>query len=121
MRTLGNIIWFILFGVWYGVFSFLLGVIFCLSIIFIPLGIKYFRLCSLAFFPFGKTVSADFEKHPVRNAAWLAFGGIEVAAGAFIAGVILCITIVGIPFAKQYFKIARYAISPCGAEITSPA
>ena len=121
MRTFGNIIWFIFFGLWLGIFSFILGVLGCISIILIPVGIKYIRLCSLVFFPFGKTVTANFDEHPVRNAAWLALGGLDVAVFSFILGVILSITLIGIPFAKQFFKIARYAISPCGAEIVSPA
>ena len=121
MKTLGNVIWFILGGLYSGVVYFLTGIICCVTIVLIPIGIKYFKLARLTFLPFGKTVDANFDDHPVKNTFWLCCGGLSIAAGTYLLGVVLCITIIGIPFAKQCFKIARYAISPYGAEINSPA
>lgn len=55
-QVLGNILWFIIGGLWFGISYFLMGVIFCITIIGIPLGIKMFQLIPLAFFPFGAEV-----------------------------------------------------------------
>ena len=115
MKTFGNVIWLLLFGLWEAIALFLLGCLFCLTLVGIPLGLKCIKMANLALWPFGKTVEANFEEHPVGNAVWLSFGGLGMAAGCYVAGIILCITLIGIPFAKQYFKLARYAISPFGA------
>ena len=118
MKTLGNIIWVIFGGIIPAILYFLSGIILCVTIIFIPFGIKYFKLAGLAIWPFGKTVEANFEDHPVKNALWLALGG---GIGEWfihsIIGILLCVTIIGIPFAKQNFKIAKYALRPFGAPI----
>ena len=118
MRTFGNVLWLILGGLFTGLALFLAGFIFCITIIGIPFGLKCFKLAMLAIWPFGKSVDANFEEHPNANALWLAFGGIGVWFSFAIAGVLWSITIIGIPFAKQNFKLARYALSPFGAIIS---
>ena len=117
MRTLGNIIWFV-FGLVTAIVYFITGIICCCSIIFISFGIKYFKLAGLALLPFKKTVDGNFEDHPVKNALWLALGG-GIGTWFFhtVIGALLFITIIGIPFAKQNFKIAKYALRPYGATI----
>ena len=117
MRTLGNIIWFV-FGLLTAIVYFISGIICCCSIIFISFGIKYFKLAGLALLPFKKTVDGCFEDHPVKNALWLSIGG-GIGAWLYhsIIGVLLCITVIGIPFGKQNFKIAKYALRPYGATI----
>ena len=117
MRTAGNVIWLILFGLFTGALLFIYGVIFCITLVGIPIGLKYFKLAFLALWPFGATVNANFEEHPFGNGIWLVCGGLSVAALEFLLGIILCVTIIGIPFAKQCFKLARYSISPFGAAI----
>jgi uncharacterized membrane protein YccF (DUF307 family) len=117
MKTFGNILWFILFGLVSGLLLFVTGLVFCVTLIGIPFGIKCFKLAGLAFWPFGKTVGGNFEAHPVGNALWIAFYGFSVAAIYTLIGAVLCVTIIGIPFAKQCFKIARYCIRPFGATI----
>ncbi len=117
MRILGNLIWFILFGLWEGLAYVLLGAFFCITLIGIPLGIGFFRLAKLAFFPFGKSVEADYEAHPVGNVIWMALGGAQLAVAYALCGAILCVTIIGIPFAKQCFKMMKLAALPYGAEI----
>ena len=118
MKTFGNIIWFILGGFIGGLLWLLAGVLWCVTLIGIPLGLKCFKMAGLAAFPFGKTVDANFEAHPVLNTIWIMFDGLGYAVGMAIWGAILCVTIIGIPFGKQCFKNARYAISPFGATIT---
>ena len=53
----------------------------------------------------------------IGNLLWLIFGGLELALGHAVMGLILCITIVGIPFGRQHFKIAKLALMPFGASI----
>ena len=57
-------------------------------------------------------------KHPIANIIWLVFGGLEIAIGFLIAALIWCITIIGIPFGKQCFKLAMLAVMPFGATIS---
>ena len=117
MKTLGNIIWFIFVGLGSAIAWFLLGVLWCITIIGIPFGKQCFKLARLTLWPFGATVKSDFGKHPIANIIWIILGGLELAVGYLIAGLILCITIIGIPFGKQCFKLASLALVPFGAEI----
>ena len=117
MKTLGNIIWFIITGFWAGLAYFLGGLIWCITIIGIPFGKQCFKLSKLMFWPFGKTVNSDFGKHPIANVIWVIFGGLELSIGFFLGGLIWCITIIGIPFGKQCFKLAQLAFVPFGATI----
>ena len=117
MKTLGNIIWFV-FGLVTALIYFVLGLVYCVTIIFIPVGAKYFKLAGLALLPFKKTVEVNFEEHPKKNAVWLfVSGAMFVWFFHTLIGLILCVTLIGIPFAKQNFKIAKYALRPFGATI----
>ena len=117
MKFLGNLLWFILFGLWQGLICLLCGVLCCILIVGIPFGVAYFRIMKLAFLPFGKTVETDYEAHPKGNVVWMALGGAGMAVGYAIAGALLCVTIIGIPFAKQFFKLARISALPFGATV----
>ena len=118
MKTLGNMIWLIFTGFVSAVSWFLLGVVWCITIIGIPFGKQCFKIASLVLTPFGKTVHKKFSKHPVANVIWLIFGGLELAIGYCIAGVVWCITIIGIPFGKQCFKLASLSLAPFGATVS---
>jgi uncharacterized membrane protein YccF (DUF307 family) len=117
MKTLGNIIWFLLFGLWMGLGWFVSGIIFCVTLIGIPFGKACFRVCKLIFLPFGKTVTTDYNSHPKGNTIWMVLGGAYSAVSFALLGGLLCITIIGIPFAKQFFKLARLAAVPFGATV----
>ena len=117
MKTLGNIIWCIFVGFWGAIGYFVLGLLWCITIIGIPFGKQCFKLAKLVFLPFGKEVNSDFNKHPIANIIWIIFGGLELAFGFVIAGVIFCITIIGIPFGKQCFKLAKLGLIPFGATV----
>lgn len=117
MKFIGNLLWFILFGLIQGLMCVILGVFFCVTLVGIPLGVAFFRIARLAFFPFGKTVSTNYEAHPVGNVVWLALGGSGMAVGYAIVGGLLCVTIIGIPFAKQFFKLMKLAALPYGATV----
>lgn len=115
MKVIGNIIWFIFVGLWYAILYSLLGIIWCITIIGIPFGKQAFKIAGLMLFPFGKDVNTNFDSHPFANIVWLVFGGIEMAFGYLVIGLILCITIIGIPFGKQCFKLASLCAVPFGA------
>jgi len=51
------------------------------------------------------------------NLIWLIFGGFIVALAYLLGGILLCITIIGIPFGIQCFKLAGLALWPFGSEI----
>ncbi|MBR2929848.1 MAG: hypothetical protein IKC32_01340 [Clostridia bacterium] len=117
MRTLGNVIWLFPCGLITALVWFLLGAVWCLTLVGIPVGLKCFKLATLAIWPFGVTVESNFEEHPVGNALWLCFGGLFFAAFEWIIGIVLCCTLIGIPFAKQCFKLARFSLAPFGATV----
>ena len=118
MKTLGNIIWFLLIGLWMGLGWFVSGLIFCVTLVGIPFGKACFRVARLAFLPFGKTVTTDYAAHPKGNAIWLVLGGGAYNAFSFaVLGALLCVTIIGIPFGKQCFKLMRLAATPFGATV----
>ena len=117
MKFLGNIIWFILIGLWTAIGYFVAGILLCITIIGIPFGIQCFKIGSFVLTPFGQDVNTHFEKHPIANIIWLLLFGWEIAIGYIIAGIIFCITIIGIPFGKQCFKLAALSLIPFGANI----
>lgn len=117
MRTIGNILWMLFFGLWSAVAWFGMGLLWCITIIGIPFGLQAFKMAGLALWPFKKNVNANFGAHPVANIIWIIFGGLELALGYVIGGVICYITIIGIPFGKQCFKLATLAMTPFGAKV----
>lgn len=120
MSCLGNIIWFVFSGFWTGIIWLLVGALWCLTILGIPIGLQCFKLAKLSFMPFGKEVYRDNRSSSlILNILWIIFGGIELAVAHVITGLVLCVTIIGIPFARQSFKLALLALFPFGAQIRS--
>ena len=118
MGCLGNIIWFICGGFISGLTWLLAGCLWCITIVGIPIGVQCFQFAGLSFFPFGKEVKyGGGAGSLLLNILWLIFSGIILAAESAIFGVILCITVIGIPFGLQHFKIAKLALMPFGATI----
>lgn len=117
MRLIGNIIWFILGGIWLGLGWALAGLVLCITIVGIPFGLQCFKAAKLTFAPFGKQVCVHFDKHPVANLLWAIIAGWEMALGYLVSGVICCITIIGIPVGLQAFKIMKLAFLPFGAKV----
>ncbi len=117
MRLFLNICWFILIGIGFFVLYAFIGALFCVSIVFIPAGFKCFRLAGLTLHPFGRTVQIDPSDRVIRNILWCSVCGIEAATVFLITGILLCLTIIGIPFGLQCFKLAKYSYAPCGATI----
>ncbi len=117
MSKIANILWFIFFGLWIALQYFVIGICNFLSLIFIPFGLQYFKLGKLAIRPFGKEIVRDHStKYLVLNILWAVLGGLVFSLGLFLAGAILCATVVGIPLGLQIFKLGKMAIAPFGAQ-----
>ncbi len=118
MGCLGNLIWFIFGGFAQGISWILAGVLWCVTIVGIPVGVQCFKLAGLAFFPFGKEVEyGGGAVSLILNIIWMLLSGIILALESVILGAVFCITIIGIPFGKQCFKLAKLALMPFGASV----
>lgn len=121
MSFLGNLIWVVFGGLFMSVGYLVLAIIYCITIIGIPVGLQLFKMASLSLFPFGREVSDKNGQMRVfslfLNILWIVFGGIEMALSHALLGLIFCVTIVGIPFGLQHFKLALLALLPFGKEI----
>lgn len=118
MKSIGNILWFIFGGFLSGLMWWLTGLLWCVTIAGIPIGVQCFKFSKISFWPFGKEIVYNGGAFSfIVNVLWFFFGGLEMALVNFMIGVLWCITIVGIPFGKQFFKIAKLSLAPLGAEI----
>ena len=118
MRFLGNVLWFIFGGFFSGLGWIIAGIIWCITIIGIPIGLQCFKFSTLSFFPFGKEVREEGGTFSfIINVLWIIISGLALALENLIIGALLCVTIVGIPFGLQFFKIAKLALMPFGAVV----
>lgn len=118
MSFIGNVLWFIFGGFIAGLVWFVYGLLWCITVVGIPVGVQCFKFAKLCFSPFGKDVEyGGGAASLICNIIWLITSGIPMAVTSFVWGVILCCTIIGIPFGKQFFKIAKLSLMPFGAEI----
>ena len=118
MNTLGNILWLILGGLELAVAWALIGIVLCITIVGIPLGIQAFKMAGLTLTPFGKSVVyGGGVGSLLANIIWVVLVGIWMAIGYVIAGVLNCITVIGVPFGIQSFKMAKLALWPFGAQV----
>ena len=115
MSFIGNLIWFLLGGFLLGLGWIIAGILWCITIIGIPLGIQCFKIAGVAMFPFGRTVANNGGAMSLLlNILWICISGVELAVAHLIIGLLFCITIVGIPFGKQHFKLTQVALMPFG-------
>lgn len=118
MNTLGNILWLILGGLELAVAWAIIGIVLCITIVGIPLGIQAFKMAGLTLTPFGKSVVyGGGVGSLLANIIWVVLVGIWMAIGYVIAGVLNCITVIGVPFGIQSFKMAKLALWPFGAQV----
>lgn len=119
MSCLGNLIWIICGGLVNALIWYFFGVLWCVTIIGIPVGMQCFKLARLQFAPFGKeVVTVDSSGGTfILNILWLLFGGLALALSNLISAILLTLTIVGIPFAVQAFKLAMLSLMPFGKEV----
>ncbi len=118
MSLLGNIVWLIFGGFLAGLGYIIGGIALCLTIVGIPFGVQAMKIGAATFTPFGKEVNqrenANNVTNTIFNMLWLLLFGWEIALAHFIHGIILAITIIGLPFAKQHFKLIPLALFPFG-------
>lgn len=123
MKLLGNIIWVVFGGFFLSLGYVLSGIALMITIVGIPFGWQVIKLAALALWPFGKEVHngtiAVGCLSTIMNLIWIFIGGIWLAFGHAICGLFFFITIIGIPFGKQHFKLANIALTPFGRQIVS--
>jgi len=121
MKLLGNLIWILFGGFLIALIYFIVGIVMCVTIIGIPFGVQLFKLGAFALCPFGhELVYRSTEPgcvSTVMNLIWVLLGWWEIALLHLAFGVIFCITIIGIPFGVQHFKMAVNSLFPFGREI----
>ena len=121
MKTVGNIIWLIFGGFMVAIEYFLASIGMMVTIIGIPFGLQSIKLGILALWPFGSKVVVNENSsgclNTIMNIIWIIVGGFWIALTHLAWGVFLCITIIGIPFGKQHFKLIKLALFPFGKEI----
>ena len=118
MRFIGNVFWFLIGGFICGLEWVFAGILCCITIVGIPLGKQCFKFAKLSFAPFGKDVEfGGGAPSLLANIIWIIACGIWMAISNFIFGLLWCITIIGIPFGKQFFKLAKLSLMPFGAEV----
>ncbi len=121
MKILGNIFWLILGGFAISVYYAIIGLLFCCTIVGIPFGLQLIKMAGFAFWPFGRQVVSGYNDNGClsifMNILWIVLGGIEIAFLHFGFGLVCCLTIIGIPFGLQHFKMGILAVIPFGKEI----
>jgi len=121
MSLLGNIIWLVFGGFLTGLGYIIGGLGLCLTIIGIPFGLQSIKLGVATMTPFGmevvQTEDAGGLLQMIFNVIWLVLFGWEIAIGHLVSALILAITIVGLPFARQHLKLLPLALFPFGREL----
>lgn len=118
MKFLGNLVWLLCGGLIVSLSWFVVGLLWCLSIVGMPWGVQCFKFARMFLSPMGR--ESDFRGglgSAVLNLCWLPLGGIVLCAEAAACGLILCASIIGIPWGLQYFKIAKLALMPFGSRV----
>lgn len=122
MKTIGNILWVVCGGFLWAVLLVLEGLLLCLTIIFIPVGVQLFKAAGYVLWPFGQTVRfSDSAGSLLLNIIWIILGGFTNAVGLALTGALWFITIIGIPFSLPYFQLAKFMLMPFGAAFVPTA
>lgn len=118
MGCFGNLLWFVFGGFVSGLSWCLAGLLWCITIVGIPVGMQCFKFASLSFFPFGKEIRyGGGAGSLLLNIIWLIVSGLPLALEHAVFGLILCVTVIGMPFGLQHFKLAQLALMPFGSDV----
>jgi len=120
MRFILNVIWLLLEGLWMAIAYAVAGLICFILIITIPFGIAAFRIASYVLWPFGRTTEIRRDSGVgslIGNILWILLFGWWLALGHLVSGVLLCLTIIGIPLGLASFKIIPITLVPLGVRI----
>lgn len=120
---IGNLIWLIFGGLFAAIGYFVGGLALCITIIGIPWGLQCFKMADIVLWPFGKKVVSDSSEtgclSMLCNIIWIICGGWYTALVHLIMGLLLTITIIGIPWAKQHFKLIEISLMPFGKRVVN--
>lgn len=121
MKTLGNLLWMIFGGFIIAIEYVVASLLLMITIIGIPFGIQTLKLAELALWPFGRDTRTSPSSSGclgvIMNLVWIVIGGFWIFLTHVILGILLYITIIGIPFGKQHFKLAALSLTPFGREV----
>lgn len=121
MRFLGNLIWLIFGGILIAIEYLFASILLMLTIVGIPFGLQTLKFAGLALWPFGQRVVTHERSNGciylIFNVIWILVGGFWIAVSHLLLGLVFFITIIGIPFAKQHFKMAGLALTPFGKDV----
>ncbi len=121
MNIVMNLLWLIFGGIFTAVEYLISSLLMMITIIGIPFGLQTLKLAMLALWPFGKQVVSRPESGGclslIMNVLWIFLGGFWICVSHLVFGLVLCITIIGIPFGRQHFKLAGLALTPFGKDI----
>ena len=122
MRLVLNVLWLVLAGFWMFVSYVIAGLLLCITIIGIPFGIAAFRIGFYALWPFGRQVvkkSTAGLGSAIGNILWVVLAGWWLALAHVVTGVLLCITVIGIPLGLANFKLIPVSLVPLGKDVVS--
>ena len=122
MKAILNVIWLVLCGFWMAIAYVLVGIVCFILIITIPFGIAAFRIAGYVLWPFGRQIVARRDAGVmslIGNIIWIVLAGWWLAIGHLVTGLLLCLTIIGIPLGLANFKIIPISLWPLGVRISS--
>jgi uncharacterized membrane protein YccF (DUF307 family) len=120
MKAILNVIWLVLCGFWMAIAYVLVGIVCFVLIITIPFGIAAFRIAGYVLWPFGRQIVARRDAGVmslIGNIIWIVLAGWWLAIGHLVTGLLLCLTIIGIPLGLANFKIIPISLMPLGVQI----
>jgi uncharacterized membrane protein YccF (DUF307 family) len=121
MNFLGNLIWLIFGGLLSAIGYVIGGMVLCLTIIGIPFGLQCFKLATVVLWPFGREIVSSSSNTgcltTLFNLIWILCGGLWIAVMHLVFGILLCLTVIGIPFGRQHFKLIELSLMPFGKRV----
>ena len=116
LKFIGNLFWFILIGFWVAIFNVIVGLLLCVTVVFLPFGIAMVKLASVYVMPFGVKYQRNFTSHIYANLIYDLLGWIN-ALLFFILGTVMFISIIGIPFGIKCYSLSLTSLCPYGLDI----
>ena len=123
MSLIGNLVWLIFGGLFAALGYLIGGLALCITVIGIPWGFQCFKMAGLVLWPFGKRVVSDSAQtgclSTICNLIWIICGGWYTALVHIVMGLLLSITVIGIPWGRQHFKLIEISLMPFGKKVVS--
>ncbi len=116
LKFIGNFLWFILIGLWIALINVFLGLLLCVTVVFLPFGIAMVKLASVYVLPFGVKYKRNFKSRAFSNIIYDIIGWIN-ALIFLILGTVFFVTIIGIPFGKKCYSLSLTSLCPYGLDI----